>query len=345
MPERSASVVMRGVDKSFGRRQVLLGVDLEVPTGTMTAVLGPSGCGKTTLLRILAGFETPDAGTVSIGGESMAAVPVHRRRVGLMPQEGALFPHLSVAGNIAFGLGGNSEGPHRAVAYWLDVVGLSGLADARPHELSGGQQQRVALARALAAEPRVLLLDEPFAALDAGLRGRVREDIATILQSTGTTAVLVTHDQTEALSLADSVALLLSGSVAQSGAPGDLYHRPASLAVARFVGATTELPATCHAGKIHSALGVHRARIPVHDGPVVAVLRPEQVRIGATCDSAATVGSRHFYGPVTALTVILDDGSELTLHDSGTAAGVGDRITVRVDGSVLAYPAVSPAGG
>jgi len=195
----AAAVAAQGISKAYGDRQVLSGVDLDMPEGSITAVLGPSGCGKTTLLRILAGFENPDAGTVRIAGESVAggttSVPVHRRRVGLMPQEGALFPHLSVGENVAFGMDHATRREMQArVSHWLAVVGLDGLANARPHEISGGQQQRVALARALAAQPRVLLLDEPFAALDAGLRVRVREDIAAILRDAGTTALLVTHD-------------------------------------------------------------------------------------------------------------------------------------------------------
>lgn len=344
----SAAVVVRGVDKSFGRRRVLSGLDLDVPAGTMTAVLGPSGCGKTTLLRILAGFEDPDTGSVSIGGRPMAGVPTHLRRVGLMPQEGALFPHLDVAGNVAFGVVNARRAAARSiVGHWLNVVGLDGLAGARPHELSGGQQQRVALARALAAEPRVLLLDEPFAALDAGLRGQVREDIAAILRSAGTTAVLVTHDQAEALSLADSVALLLSGSIAQHSTPADLYHQPTSLAAARFVGATTELAGQSRARIVRTALGEHTVRIPVPDGPVVTVLRPQQLRLGVVGDPGATVTARRFYGPDTALHVVLDDGSALTLRDpDGAAVAAGDRVTIRVDGPVLAYPLPqSPAGG
>ncbi len=344
----STGVAATGIHKSFGRRTVLDGVDLEVPAGTITAVLGPSGCGKTTLLRILAGFDLPDAGVVRIGGEAVAgngtAVPAHRRHVGLMPQEGALFPHLSVAGNIAFGLGRPSRnGTRSAIEHWLAVVGLEDKADARPHELSGGQQQRVALARALAARPKVLLLDEPFAALDAGLRVRVREDIATILRSAGTTALLVTHDQAEALSLADSVALLMAGSVAQHAAPAEVYARPATLAAARFVGATVELRGQCRSGRVHTALGTHGTRLPAHDGPVVAVLRPEQLRIGdAGAGPAATVTACRFYGADTIVHVRLDDGSAVQLRMPGQPAiDDGDAVSVHVTGDVLAYP--SPA--
>ncbi|QFS92074.1 Fe(3+) ions import ATP-binding protein FbpC [Mycobacterium sp. THAF192] len=350
-----AAVVADAVTKSFGDRQVLSGVDLEVPAGSITAVLGPSGCGKTTLLRILAGFEQPDGGSVSIGDQVVASravsVPVHRRRVGLMPQEGALFPHLSVAENVTFGLGRTDRRQASASAtHWLQVVGLETLGDARPHEISGGQQQRVALARALAAEPRVLLLDEPFAALDAGLRVRVREDIAAILKSTGTTAVLVTHDQSEALSLADSVALLLHGSVAQHGAPAELYARPASLEIARFVGATTELPGTASAGVIHTAIGGLPTRLPLADGPAVAALRPEQLRLGTgLAGTTARVTGSQFYGADTVVHVALVDHTEIQLRTSGDdAPPVGASVTVEVVGDVLAYPSPpstpSPSG-
>ncbi|MGE0778671.1 ABC transporter ATP-binding protein [Mycolicibacterium sp.] len=346
----AAAVVAQGICKSFGSRRVLTGVDLEVPAGTLTAVLGPSGCGKTTLLRVLAGFEDPDAGTVRIAGETVAGgtgtVPVHRRRVGLMPQEGALFPHLSVAENIAFGMDRASRRDAAAqVAHWLAVVGLDGLADARPHQISGGQQQRVALARALAARPRVLLLDEPFAALDAGLRVRVREDIAAILRDTGTTALLVTHDQAEALSLADSVALLFDGTIAQHGTPTELYTTPATLDNARFIGATVELAGTASAGVVHTALGALPARLPVADGAAVVVLRPEQLRFGPA-GAPARVTACRFYGADTVVHVELADTTVLRLRNPGQdGAAVGSSVTVEVDGApggVLAYP--SPAG-
>ncbi|KGI68387.1 ABC transporter ATP-binding protein [Mycolicibacterium rufum] len=342
MTEPVAGVAALGVQKVFGERRVLTGADLVVPAGSMTAVLGPSGCGKTTLLRIVAGFTDPDAGTVRIAGQLVAGgrtpVPVHRRRVGLMPQEGALFPHLSVGANVAFGMprGGSVE-------EWLEVVGLQGMADARPHEISGGQQQRVALARALAARPKVLLLDEPFAALDAGLRTRVREDIATILRDTGTTAVLVTHDQAEALSLADSVALLIDGTVAQHGTPADLYERPSSLAAARFVGATVELTGTASAGVVQTALGRLRSAVPVADGAAVVVLRPEHLRLGAGGVPARVTACR-FYGADTAVEVALSDGTAVRMrHPGRTDLAVGGVVTVEVAGDVLAYP--SPAGG
>ncbi|WP_231992069.1 ABC transporter ATP-binding protein [Mycobacterium sp. ACS4331] len=349
MAETPAEVTLTGISRAFGALRVLDGVDLRVPPGTMTAVLGPSGCGKTTLLRIVAGFETPDAGTVRIAGDVVAgprvAVPAHRRRVGLMPQEGALFPHRTVAGNITFGL----RAAHRrdaaaTVARWLDVVGLAGLADARPGQLSGGQQQRVALARALAAGPRVLLLDEPFAALDAGLRVRVREDITAILRESETTAILVTHDQDEALSLADTVAVLFDGTIAQHGAPADLYDRPATLQVARFIGGTVELDGDCRRGVVRTARGAHPVRIPVPDGPVTMVARPEQLCLGTVDDPPGTVVDRRYFGSRAVLRVRLDGGAQVSVHTPAEAAAAsGDRITVGVRGTVLAF--ASPPGG
>jgi iron(III) transport system ATP-binding protein len=350
-----SGVQARGVVKAFGKRTVLSGIDLDVPTGTITAVLGPSGCGKTTLLRILAGFEDPDAGEVRIGGELTSGrgrtVPAHRRRVGLMPQEGALFPHLSVAANVAFGLPrGARDEVAESVRWWLKVVGLDGLAEARPHQLSGGQQQRVALARALAARPRVLLLDEPFAALDAGLRVKVREDIAEIIRESGTTALLVTHDQAEALSLADNVALLMDGRVAQCGRPTEMYERPATLTAARFIGATVEIDGDCRDGRVYSTLGTAQPRLPVPDGPVIVVLRPEQLRlVGDGHGVPATLTARRYYGADTVVHVALADGATLRVGGGGAdlvdGAAVGAPVSVAVTGAVLAYPRTGESPG
>ncbi|WP_304114135.1 ABC transporter ATP-binding protein [Mycolicibacterium bacteremicum] len=340
MTAEPAGVEVAGVGKSFGDRPVLDDVNLAVPAGAITAVLGPSGCGKTTLLRIIAGFEDADTGTVAVGGRTVDSVPAHRRRVGLMPQEGALFPHLTVGGNITFGLDRALRSDSATAAYWLAVVGLDGLAGARPHELSGGQQQRVALARALAAEPDVVLLDEPFAALDAGLRGRVREEIAAILRATGTTALLVTHDQAEALSLADSVALLMGGTVVQHGPPAQLYTRPVSLDAARFVGSTVELGGRVADGTVTTALGRHPTAVPVPDGPVAVVIRPERVHVVDGADAAqGTVTACRFYGPELGVHVALGDGTNLVIRCPATQSYVaGQRVRIAVDGPVLGYP-------
>lgn len=343
----AAGLVVQGVEKSFGRTPVLRRIDLSVPAGSITAVLGPSGCGKTTLLRIIAGFETADAGAVSLAGRRLSGngrtVPPQRRRIGLVPQEGALFPHLSVGGNVGFGVP-SGKARAGAVAEWLNVVGLAGAAGSSPHELSGGQQQRVALARALAAAPDLLLLDEPFSSLDAALRVRVREEIARVMADAGTTAVLVTHDQAEALSLADNVALLLDGRIAQAGTPAELYHRPVSLAAASFVGDTVQLDGHAAGDVVHCALGVLPLRLPVPAGPVVIALRPEQMMIvpdesaiGPT--APAQVVEHRYYGPDTVIKTRLADGQIAAVRCNGyapMAAGASIRVMVRSD--VLAYP-------
>jgi len=232
-------VAVTGLHKAFGAHPVLSGLDLEVRAGSLTAILGPSGSGKTTLLRLLAGFERADAGAISIGDGLVDGpgvdVPPERRRIGYVPQEGSLFPHLTVAANVGFGLSARERRGGR-VASMLELVGLGGLGRRYPHQLSGGQQQRVALARALTIEPAVVLLDEPFASLDAHLRASVRADVQEIFRRAGTTAVLVTHDQDEALSTADRVAALRDGKIAQCAPPEDLYRRPADPSLARFAG-------------------------------------------------------------------------------------------------------------
>jgi iron(III) transport system ATP-binding protein len=241
------AVTVSGLGKSFGATPVLDGLELEVRAGAFVAVLGASGCGKSTLLRVLAGFEAADRGVVRIGDavvdDGVRRVAASRRRVGHVPQEGALFPHLDVHANIAFGLprGERRRGGAR-VAELVESLGLRGLERRRPHELSGGQQQRVALARALAPRPAVVLLDEPFSALDPDLRDKTRTDIRAALGELGTTTILVTHDQDEALSLADHVALLRDGRIAQAGTPQELYRTPADVETARFLGDANLLP-------------------------------------------------------------------------------------------------------
>ncbi len=237
---------LRGLRKSFGDVIAVDGLDLDVPEGAICALLGPSGCGKTTTLRLIAGLEQPDAGTVEIGGEEVAgpgrSVPAERRRIGMVFQDYALFPHMDVAANVGYALGRRPD--REKVAAALETVGLGGLGKRNPHQLSGGQQQRVALARALVAEPRALLLDEPFSNLDAGLRARVREEVREILAAQKLTSVFVTHDQEEALSVADVVAVVNEGRVEQVGTPEDVYSRPTTRWVAGFLGEIEVLPGT-----------------------------------------------------------------------------------------------------
>ncbi len=253
------SVSIAGVAKSFGGLSVLSGVDLEVPPGSFTAILGPSGSGKTTLLRIIAGFERPDAGEVRLGSEVVddaghRFVPCERRRIGYVPQEGALFPHLSVGRNVAFGLT-RADRRGTRVDELLELVGLAGLARRYPHQLSGGQQQRVALARALAPDPELVLLDEPFSSLDASLRASVRAEVHDVLRLAGATSILVTHDQDEALSMADQVAILRGGVIAQINTPSSLYRLPRDAELAQFLGEANLVEGTASGTMVQTALG------------------------------------------------------------------------------------------
>ncbi|GAA2157361.1 ABC transporter ATP-binding protein [Kitasatospora kazusensis] len=269
---------------SHGRTQVLSGVDLTVEQGSLACVLGPSGCGKSTLLRVVAGFHQAARGRVTLAGrlldDGRSRLPAERRRIGYVPQDGALFPHLTVAANIGFGLP-RAKRPAR-VAELLDLVGLAGFGDRHPHQLSGGQQQRVALARALAPAPELLLLDEPFAALDAALRSDVRAEVAATLRRAGATAILVTHDQDEALSFADTIAVMRDGRIAQTGSPQTLYSEPADARTARFLGEANLLDAELDGAAAVTALG----RLPLTDGAPatgrhLVMLRPRQLRLSS----------------------------------------------------------------
>jgi iron(III) transport system ATP-binding protein len=271
--------------KGYGGAPVLQGLELEVPAGSLTAVLGLSGCGKTTLLRVIAGFERAERGSVSLGGQTLDSagsyVPPERRSIGYVPQEGALFPHLSVQQNVGFGLP-RRERRGRQVGELLEMVGIAPLAKRLPHELSGGEQQRVALARALARRPQALLLDEPFSSLDASLRTRVREEVHALLREQGVTTVLVTHDQEEALSLADTVAVLRDGRIIQHGQPAQLYQHPVDERLARFLGAVNVLEATFEHGNALTQLGALplRGEQPAGNASAGAVLvRPEQLQV------------------------------------------------------------------
>ncbi|MDH6124020.1 ABC transporter ATP-binding protein [Kitasatospora sp. GP82] len=273
-----------GLHAAHGRTEILTGVELDVADGALACVLGPSGCGKSTLLRVIAGFHPATGGRVALGerllDDGRQRLPAERRRIGYVPQDGALFPHLTVAGNIGFGLprGRRSE----RVAELLALVGLDGLQGRHPHQLSGGQQQRVALARALATEPELLLLDEPFAALDAALRTELRAELAATLRRAGATAILVTHDQEEALSFADTIAVMRAGRIAQQASPQDLYHAPADAKVARLLGEANLVPAQLDGSKADTAFG----SLPLTSDAGGArrglvVLRPRQLRLTA----------------------------------------------------------------
>jgi iron(III) transport system ATP-binding protein len=345
-------LAVSGLDKAFGGHSVLTGVDLEVPENSLTAILGPSGSGKTTLLRVIVGFERADSGTVRLGGMVVdgpgAHVPSERRRIGYVPQEGGLFPHLTVAANVAFGLP-RRERRGKVIGDLLDAVGMTGLGRRFPHQLSGGQQQRVALARALAIKPNLVLLDEPFGSLDANLRATIRADVRRLLSEAGATAVLVTHDQDEALSTADQVAVLRQGKIVQCAAPQDLYSRPADPEVARFVGEANLVDGVLGNGCVDTMLGA----LPVQDsalarldpGPVTVLVRPEQIEI------SKQNGSRGLTGRIVALGY---HGHDAVVHVEpeqqpkaaaiivrtlgGCELPAGAKVTLRARGPVPAWP-------
>jgi iron(III) transport system ATP-binding protein len=283
-----SSLTVSELWKGYAGTPVLQGVSLEVPAGSLTAVLGLSGCGKTTLLRVIAGFERAERGALTLAGRTLddgrTYLAPEKRSIGYVPQEGALFPHLSVEQNVGFGLA-RRERRGAAVAELLEMVGITQLARRLPHELSGGEQQRVALARALARRPQALLLDEPFSSLDASLRTQVREEVHALLREQGVTTVLVTHDQEEALSLADSVAVLRDGTIIQHGAPAELYERPRDERLARFLGAVNVLDAEFERGSALTALGALELRGEPLDGASpaagVVMIRPEQLEVRA----------------------------------------------------------------
>jgi iron(III) transport system ATP-binding protein len=343
-----AAIEAHGLARRFDERLAVDGVDLRLERGGFLAVLGPSGSGKTTLLRLLAGFVRPGSGGVWVGGRTVSGpgewVEPEARRVGMVFQQGALFPHLTVSGNVGFGATANGRVPE-----CLELVGLSDRAKDYPHELSGGERQRVALARALAADPEVVLLDEPFSALDAGLRERLREEVAAILRAAGTSTLLVTHDQSEALSLADTVAVLREGRLEQVGTPEEVYERPRSHWVANFLGEADVLPATARDGFAECELGRFAVGADL-SGAVALVIRPESVAIGhrsARDDAPALVVGRSFYGHDQVVELELPSGLRLRSRRLGFPAWhPGDHVRVWLDGPVTALAAdQEPAGG
>jgi iron(III) transport system ATP-binding protein len=339
-----------GLWKGYAGAEVLRGVDLQVPAGSLTAVLGLSGCGKTTLLRVIAGFERAERGEVSLAGATLddgrAYVAPERRSVGYVPQEGALFPHLSVRENVGFGLP-RQERRGAGVSGLLEMVGIAALTDRLPHELSGGEQQRVALARALARRPQALLLDEPFSSLDASLRTRLREEVHALLREQGVTTVLVTHDQEEALSLADTVAVLRDGRIIQQDAPARLYERPADEPLARFLGAVNLIDARFERGRAHTTLGVlelREASAAQEAGTGRVLLRPEQLAVRAHEGTAGGLSGRveqcRYYGHDALLHIRPDEPRDAPLLlarvPGGQALAVGTRVTVAAHGAVTA---------
>ena len=335
-----ATVDLRNLSRSFGTTRALDGLTLRLAPGELVALLGPSGCGKTTALRIVAGFETADSGTVEVDGKDVSPVPAAKRDMGMVFQSYSLFPNMSAADNVSFGLRMrrlNSAERQRRSADLLDMVGLAAQAKQYPHQLSGGQQQRVALARALAIEPRVLLLDEPLSALDGKVRLQLREQIRSLQQRLGTTTLFVTHDQEEALSMADRVGVMHDGRLEQIATPDELYDRPATPFVAEFVGVMNRVPASLlellGASGLAADLTPHRER----PGSAVDVLvRPEGLRITASPTGNGIVVGRTFLGQLTRVSVRLTGDVVVQVDQQSTeAAGIalGDPVDVSLAGA------------
>lgn len=328
-------VELHGIVKSYGGTRVLHGVDLDIAPGEFVSLLGPSGCGKTTLLRVLAGLEGADEGTVLLGGGDVSRVPTNRRDIGMVFQSYSLFPHLRVVDNTAFGLRRRGVGKTEAARRALDalaLVGLADLADRFPHQLSGGQQQRVALARALVTEPRVLLLDEPLSALDAKVRVQLRDEIRRIQLRLGITTVFVTHDQEEALAVSDRIAVMNAGRIEQIGSPEELYTTPATAEVAAFVGLSSVVSGV--ADGEHVVVWGHRLPLQTPaDGPVDVYLRPENVRFTTAEDAAtdALVEESTFLGSMRRTLVRTESGELVRVqHDPALHPSFGDRVRIAV---------------
>jgi putative spermidine/putrescine transport system ATP-binding protein len=345
------SVELTDLTRVYGTVKALDGLNLRMEPGEFVALLGPSGCGKTTALRILAGLDKATSGTVTVDGRDLTAVPANKRDMGMVFQAYSLFPHLTSLENVEFGLKmrGRDKGNRSSrAADMLDLVGLSEHAHKYASELSGGQQQRVALARALAIQPRVLLLDEPLSALDAKVRTQLRDEIRRVQLEVGTTTLFVTHDQEEALAVADRVGVMSKGRLEQLAPPADVYSNPASPFVAEFVGLNNQVPASVSDGRAH----VFGTDLPTLEGSLAkgsgtAMLRPESVTVTADDSGAATVKSVAFLGPISRVYVEVPGGAVVNAQLSSSRAGEvtpGQRVTLGVSPtSVLVVPAAARA--
>ena len=312
--DRGLAVELSDLTRVYGSVRALDGLTLHLAPGELVCLLGPSGCGKTTALRILAGLDLPTSGTVSVGGKDLTKVPANKRDMGMVFQAYSLFPHMTVIDNVAFGLklrGKDGATRRKRAGDMLDLVGLGEHADRYAHQLSGGQQQRVALARALAIEPSVLLLDEPLSALDAKVRVQLRDEIRRVQIEVGTTTLFVTHDQEEALAVADRVGVMNSGRLEQLAPPAELYSAPASTFVGEFVGLSNRLPADVR-GDVAVILGREVPVLPGSaSGPGHALVRPESISVVADPDGHATVTTVQFLGPLSRVTCALRDGTDV----------------------------------
>lgn len=336
---------LRGISKSYGEHKGVEDVSLVAPDGSRTVIVGPSGSGKTTLLRLIAGFEAADAGTVSLGGKPLDGLPPHKRNIAYVAQEGALFPHMSVADNVGFAIPRQAADRARRVDELLGRVGLStAFRNRRPHQLSGGQQQRVALARALAQQPDLMLLDEPFSALDTGLREAMRNMVGDVLRDAGIASVLVTHDQAEALAFADHLVVMRDARVADAGPPQRLYERPADIEVARFLGEAIVLQGRVEKGMARTALG----NIAVRQGDAAqasVLVRPEQVRISAQSEAQgalARILHRAYRGSQWRLEIACQEDSIAEPFSVDVPAAVdfkpGDLVRLSVTGEAHVFP-------
>ena len=341
MPKITVSI--ENLTKSFANVVAVDALSLSIEQGQFVALLGPSGCGKTTTLRLLAGFEAPDEGVIQIGPKTVSGpgvfVPPEKRKIGMVFQSYALFPHLTVAKNIAYGLSKENERAGR-VKEVLEMVHLSGFEDRLPHELSGGQQQRVALARALAPKPDLILLDEPFSNLDAGLRVAVRAEVRDILRQANATTLFVTHDQEEALSLSNTVAVMMEGKLMQIAPPHILYQRPASREVATFVGDANFLPGSASDGTVSCEFG----RLPAYDsrnGPVEVMLRPEEIGLSLDENGPATILERQYFGHDQLLSCRLESGTVIQARIVGinNTFTPGRRVRLSLPERVMVFPA------
>ncbi len=333
------------VAKYFGKSCAVYSASFSLPEGEFMALLGPSGCGKTTMLRMIAGLEKPDRGEIYLDSHLVAGegifVPANRRRVGMVFQDYALFPHMTVEKNIAYGLPRHSD-QQTIVDLMLELVGLAGLKNRYPRELSGGQQQRVALARALAPQPHILLLDEPFSNLDTALRVQVREEVRRIIKEAGVSTILVTHDQDEAMSMADTIGVMLRGTIEQIGTPRTLYEQPKSLAIANFLGETNHIPGTAQGESVLTSLGELPLQTPMQ-GNVEVLLRPTDLTFSQNGYGVpAVVSHTTYYGHRQTVWVKTADDTLLKMtSDAHEDYRTGDTVKVAVKHAVVAFPRYS----